>query len=121
MLSSRLLLLRIVLLLVVLFFAGRLAYLQLWQGTDWRRVSAQNHLRWVRAPAPRGRILDRQGRPLATSIPAMTVWLVSGEVRRDQWESLLPTLVGFCLYPNAAAAAPALEDCRHFTSYVPVR
>jgi penicillin-binding protein 2 len=66
--------------------ALRLAFLQLLHGGTYRRLAEQNRLRLVPQLAPRGLILDRQGRPLAANrivfrlaavpqdLPALPVW-----------------------------------------------
>lgn len=120
MIAFRLLLLRIVTVMVFLLFAGSLASLQLWHGAELRRQSENNRLRWVRSVAPRGRILDRNGRPLATCIPALTVWLIPSEVPRSGWTSLQQRCVALGIYPDAATAESLLADCRKNPNYQPV-
>ncbi|HOF88920.1 MAG TPA: penicillin-binding protein 2, partial [Armatimonadota bacterium] len=121
MLARRLLLLRIVLLVAFLAFAGKLAYLQLLRGGELRHASVRNQLRWVRSPAPRGVILDRTGAVLATNTPAMAAWLVSGEVARDRWDALLARLVAIGIFPDLQTAAAALAEHRRLPSYLPLR
>lgn len=121
MLVNRLVLLRIILVLVVLVFTGRLTYLQLYQGSKWRKASENNHLRWVRIPAPRGRVLDCQGRPLAASVQALSLWLVTNEVPRDRWTHLYTTLFSLGVYQNIEQAQKYLSDCQSNPSYIPVR
>ncbi|HEY3416315.1 MAG TPA: penicillin-binding protein 2, partial [Armatimonadota bacterium] len=83
--------------------------------------SEKNHQRWVRVPAPRGLILDRKGRILATNAPVLTAWLVSGEVRRNAWDALLQRLTAIGIYPDLATAEATLRDTRRYPSYLPVR
>ena len=120
MLSTRLMLLRIMVLAVFLIFAGSLANLQLWQGAALRQQSENNRLRWVRSTAPRGRILDRKGRPLATCVPALTVWLIPSEVPRDAWKYLMERLVALKIYPDLTTAQNTLDDVQDSPSYLPV-
>jgi penicillin-binding protein 2 len=117
----RMAMLRGALLLIFIIFLLRLAYWQLLQGDYWQQMSVYNHLRWVRSPAPRGLIVDRQGYPLATNKPALSVWLVSGEVPRDDWDTLLERLVAIGLFPDLKAARAQLEYCHRFPGYQPVR
>ncbi|HEX2949097.1 MAG TPA: penicillin-binding protein 2 [Armatimonadota bacterium] len=119
--AHRLLLLRIILLAVALVFVGRLTLLQLVHGAEFREASRKNHLRWVRSPATRGRILDCKGRPLATCIPALAIWLVPGEVPRDRWNYLLHRYVALGIYPDVPSAAQTLAECRRFPGYLPIR
>jgi cell division protein FtsI (penicillin-binding protein 3) len=92
------------LLVAVLLLAGwamaiesRLAYLQLAQHADLRARAERQQLRTVETTAKRGDILDRNGRVLAYSVEADSIYAV-------------PTDIGD---PSAAAAAlcRALEDC----------
>ncbi|MEI7834374.1 MAG: penicillin-binding transpeptidase domain-containing protein, partial [bacterium] len=119
--NNRLLLMRVLLLLIFVTFALRLAFLQVWTGKELHDVSTRNHLRWVRFPAPRGMILDRKGRVLATSTESRTAWLVSGEVPRKGWEALYTGLVNAGIFPNVEAARAGLEYTRKHTSYQPQR
>ena len=92
------------LLVAVLLLAGwavaiesRLAYLQLAQHADLRARAERQQLRTVETTAKRGDILDRNGRVLAYSVEADSIYAV-------------PTDIGD---PSAAAAAlcRALADC----------
>lgn len=122
MLSFRLLLLRAVLPAVFLVFLGRLAYLQLLQGGELRDASERNHLRWVRSPAPRGVILDRTGRILATSTPGLTAWLVSGEVPARGWDTLINRLVALGIFSDRPTARRQLANAHRYPSFnTPVR
>jgi penicillin-binding protein 2 len=121
MLAQRLLALRILLCLVLVVFGGRLVYLQVLQGSRWHIASQQNRLRWVRTLAPRGVIVDRTRRPLATSTEAVSAWVVSGEVPRDAWDGLLHRLVAIGLYADVPAARRALALPRLYPSFLPTR
>ncbi|MGI6036763.1 MAG: penicillin-binding protein 2 [Limnochordia bacterium] len=61
---------------VFLILAGRLWYLQIYQGETYVRLADGNRLRMVRLMAPRGLIYDRHGRVLVTNRPAFTVSVV---------------------------------------------
>lgn len=54
---------------VFLVIAVRLAHLQLFRGDELRRLSDENRLRIIRIPAPRGIIYDRNGHPLVENKP----------------------------------------------------
>jgi penicillin-binding protein 2 len=66
---------------VFALFLGRLAQLQLVQGQELRTKSEQNSIRTVRLDAPRGSILDREGRVLASTRPAFDLEVMPSEVR----------------------------------------
>ncbi len=66
---------------VFLVFLGRLAHLQVMEGAELRLQSERNSIRTVRLDAPRGRILDREGRVLATTRPSFDLQVMPSEVR----------------------------------------
>jgi penicillin-binding protein 2 len=69
---------------VFAIFLGRLAQLQLIQGAELRSKSEQNSIRTVRLDAPRGRILDREGRVLASTRPAFDLEVMPSEVHGSE-------------------------------------
>lgn len=74
---------------------GRLAYLQLYEGQRWEEAAVGQRIRLVSIPAPRGRILDRAGRVLATNIPVYTASLVyTGEPMPEASVKLLSQILG---------------------------
>src|SRR5688572_23312049 len=58
---------------VMLALAVKSARLQLVLGDDLQELAEDQYLRQVKLTAPRGDILDRDGRPLAVSVPAWSV------------------------------------------------
>lgn len=64
------------LLLTFLLLMSRAAYLQVVRGPHYEALARSNALRLVTLPAPRGRILDRNGELLAGNRPAYHVSLV---------------------------------------------
>ncbi len=82
--EGRLWLLGIVIFGVFLVFLGRLAQLQLYEGVELRMRSEQNSIRTVRLDAPRGQILDREGRILAGTRPAFDLEVMPSEVRGSE-------------------------------------
>ncbi|HKY61880.1 MAG TPA: penicillin-binding protein 2 [bacterium] len=71
-------------LLVLLFFGlalYRLIDLQILNGEKFLRFSRMNTLREIPLPAPRGKILDRQGRVLADNRPSFTLRLNLAQVK----------------------------------------
>jgi penicillin-binding protein 2 len=65
-------------------FVLRLFQLQLIEGEQLGRLSAKNSVRTVRLDAPRGDILDRAGRTLATTRPAFGVDVIPNDLRRRE-------------------------------------
>ena len=70
--------------LVFALFAGRLFQLQLIEGEELLRRSEQNSVRTVRLSAPRGEIVDREGRVLATTRPAFGLEVVPDDVHHPR-------------------------------------
>jgi len=123
---------RLLLLVIFSVFLGALVYYQVLHGAELRQASEENHLRWVRSPAPRGLILDRNGRMLATNAEALAAWLIPGEVPRKirprageaappGWPELIDELVRLGIYPDHDTADDALGEYRRHPSYLPVR
>lgn len=66
-------------LLVLLAFIsllGRLCQLQVLEGEHYVRKASRNFIDTIEVPAPRGRIFDAQGRPLASNRPAYTLYVI---------------------------------------------
>jgi penicillin-binding protein 2 len=76
-------------------FGLRLFQLQVIQGETHRMRSERNRIRTVRLEAARGEILDREGRPVATTRAAFSLQAIPAEVRRPEttWP-VLAELVG---------------------------
>ncbi|HOA92167.1 MAG TPA: penicillin-binding protein 2 [Quisquiliibacterium sp.] len=60
--------------LAFLALAGRAAYLQLMTHDFLQRQGESRYGRTIELPASRGKIVDRQGRVLASSLPARAIW-----------------------------------------------
>jgi penicillin-binding protein 2 len=79
---------------VLMTLAGRVSYLSVIKGSEYRAIALRNSLRAIIIPAPRGIIYDSAGKPLVQNIPSMDVVLVPADIPRDdvqkQW---LKTLV----------------------------
>jgi penicillin-binding protein 2 len=73
----------------VLFF--RLWALQVLSGPQYLRAALDNQVRSVRIDAPRGEILDRNGRALVTNVPGMAVELHPADLP-DTWAARLAEL-----------------------------
>jgi penicillin-binding protein 2 len=73
----------------VLFF--RLWALQVLSGPQYLRAALDNQLRSVRVEAPRGQVLDVNGRPLVTNIPGTAVEIHPADLP-DTWAARLNEL-----------------------------
>lgn len=80
---------RIVMLLIALGFAalaGRAIYLQLVSNEFLQKQGEVRYGRTVELPASRGRVLDRNGVVLASSLPARAVWVAPEEFKPAKGE-----------------------------------
>ena len=62
---------------------GRMAYMQVIKGSDYRELARQNSVRTVPYRAPRGLVLDRNLRPLVSNAPALSAGLTLSDMPRD--------------------------------------
>jgi cell division protein FtsI (penicillin-binding protein 3) len=78
---------RFVLVLIALGFAGlaaRAAWVQVFGNAFFQKQGEVRFARTLELPANRGRILDRNGLLLATSVPSPSIWAIPEEVDRDK-------------------------------------
>jgi penicillin-binding protein 2 len=62
----------------------RLAQMQLVQAAEWRQAAERNRSQMIHQNAPRGRIYDRKGEPVATNAPAFSLIFLPGKERRRE-------------------------------------
>ncbi len=74
--------------LVFVGLAARLFYLQIVEGDNFYRLTAENIIRTVPLLAQRGQIRDRKGRVLATMVPSYNIEVLPSQVTRDSYERL---------------------------------
>ncbi|MDG2333624.1 MAG: penicillin-binding protein 2 [Myxococcota bacterium] len=79
-------LIAIVMIMAFLIFVIRLFQLQILEGADLASRSHRNSVRTLRLEAPRGDIVDREGRSLATTRPAYRVRVIPNELRNAERE-----------------------------------
>ena len=70
--------------LAFLGLAGRAAYVQVFNNDFFQRQGEVRFARTLELPANRGRILDRNGLILASSVPAASIWAIPEDVDRDK-------------------------------------
>lgn len=63
--------------------AGRAAYIQVLSNAFFQKQGEVRFARTLELPANRGRILDRNGQILATSVLAPSIWAIPEDVERD--------------------------------------
>lgn len=72
--------------IILLFFTtvGRLAYLEIFKGEEYRQLAESNRLRVKPIPAERGIIYDRNLAPLLANIPNFTLNLLPRDLPKDE-------------------------------------
>ena len=83
-LDERLPLLVVTILLVFAIFGVRFFQLQILRGEEFEGIAQGNAVRLVRLESPRGDIIDREGRVLATTRPAFGVEVMPSDLRRPE-------------------------------------
>ncbi len=66
-----------------LALAGRAAWIQVFANEFFQRQGEVRFARTLELPANRGRIFDRNGLLLATSVPAPSIWAIPEDIERD--------------------------------------
>jgi penicillin-binding protein 2 len=74
--------------LVFLALGGRLFYLQVVEGDNFYRMTAENIIRTVALPATRGQIRDHKGRVLATMVPSYDIEVYPSQLTRESYDRL---------------------------------
>ena len=75
--------------MIALGFAGlaaRAAYVQVFGNAFFQRQGEVRFARTLELPANRGKILDRNGLILASSVPAASIWAIPEDVEQDKPE-----------------------------------
>jgi cell division protein FtsI (penicillin-binding protein 3) len=66
--------------------AARAAYVQVFGNDFFQRQGEVRFARTLELPANRGKILDRNGLILASSVPAASIWAIPEDVEQDKPE-----------------------------------
>src|ERR1017187_9076784 len=73
---------------VFLALGVRLFYLQVIEGDNFYRMTAENIIRTVPLPATRGQIRDRKGRVFATMVPSYDIEVLPSQITRESYDRL---------------------------------
>lgn len=92
--------------ITVSVFSGRLIYLQLFEGNNYREISDSNRIRTKVIHAPRGIIFDRNGEPLVFNIPGFRQILKD---KADETKAKTATLTREQALPLIANGAKNIE------------
>ncbi len=116
--EDRLPLLVVVILLVFGAFIVRLFQLQIIMGEVFAEEAAKNSVRLVRLEAPRGEILDREGRVIATTRPAFGLQVLPNDLRNPELAfRALSQLLG----EDASGLREQVGEARGRARFQPVR
>ena len=75
-----------IILVAFIIAISRLFYLQVEQGGYYSDLADSNRVRYLEIPAPRGNMLDEQGREMVTNRPSFNViWLRESNRLNDEW------------------------------------
>jgi len=88
--------------------AGRAAYIQVYANDFFQRQGQVRFARTLELPANRGRILDRNGLILASSVPASSLWAIPEDVEASPVQ--LAELAGLLEMPLAELNKKLAED-----------
>lgn len=78
--KSKLFITTIVLSSIFLILIGRLTYLQILRGDDFEKFSLENRIRLISTLAPRGKILDRNGKEIVVNRHSFDITVLPNEV-----------------------------------------
>jgi len=126
--TRRLLVFSIVLVGMALALVGRLVQLQVVGGGDYAMAARSNHLQVADIAAPRGLILDRDGRPLVANSTGLAVVVDRSVVKPDDTDLLRslgrvleldPETVSARLIPCGAPKAAPPPHCHAGDPYAP--
>ncbi|EAX47044.1 Peptidoglycan glycosyltransferase [Thermosinus carboxydivorans Nor1] len=116
-LSRRMRILMFIIIAVIGGLVLRLAWLQLVQGAQYKKIADQNRIRQITAQAPRGTIYDRSGAVLVANRPSFAVSIIPAEYTNEQVATpLLAELTGV----SAGEITKLLADSQD-APYSPVR
>ncbi len=90
-LQRRIAVLGIIMMITFAVLFSRLWFMQIVSGNDYRKKAEGNRIREISVEAPRGRILDRNGRVLVKNRNALTISIVPAELK-DQREAVIKRL-----------------------------
>lgn len=81
--KSKMILFWWIILAVIVIFAARLIYLNVFRGSYYKDISQGNRIRSVVIQAPRGKIFDRSGKVLVNNIPSMDAIIIPADLPQN--------------------------------------
>ncbi|MBP9697775.1 MAG: penicillin-binding protein 2 [Candidatus Moranbacteria bacterium] len=96
--------------LLLIVLGGRVFYLSVIKGSEYRAIALRNSLRAVIIPAPRGIMYDISGKPLVHNVPSMDVVLIPADVPEDgEKQEVMKRLLGVTFSLDEAILHEAFE------------
>ncbi|HEX7892126.1 MAG TPA: penicillin-binding protein 2 [Ramlibacter sp.] len=92
--------------------AGRAAWVQVFGNDFYRKQGEVRFARTLELPANRGRIFDRNGLLLATSVPVPSIWAIPEDVERDRMK--LQQLAKLLQVPQSELMKKLEEEDKNF-------
>lgn len=121
-LERRLTCMSIVAVLIFAVLTGRLGYLQITEGERYEKMATENRIRLLPLAAPRGDILDRNGRTLVTSRLAPVISVVPMDM--DDPDAVLARLsevLGYDVRQTVSERVERLKERKEYRAYTPIR
>jgi len=94
--------------------AGRAAWVQVFGNEFYRKQGEVRFARTLELPANRGRIFDRNGLLLATSVPVPSIWAIPEDVEQGRDKAKLAQLAKLLQLPLPELMKKLEEDERNF-------
>jgi len=118
LLKKRLDIAMLIIISLVAVLVARLWYLQIHKGTDYAELAESNRIRQQNVAAPRGSILDRQGRPVVTNKPCFNVVWNKEDAPRP--EEVIKQL-SYILNEDISVLLDRIRAAADAPNYLPVR
>ena len=87
--SRRIGILAIIVIGIISVLVFRLVWLQLFQGSQYKKIAEQNRTRQIAAVAPRGTMYDRNGAVIVTNRPSFAISIIPNEYDNSEETTLL--------------------------------
>ena len=91
---------------------GKLFYVQIIEGERWKKVAVEECLKMDRTPAPRGRILDRQGQVLAENELAVNLYVDPNKWTKTEQQQVRN------LYESASVSLKSIQESRELITQI---
>ncbi|WP_425059127.1 Peptidoglycan D,D-transpeptidase MrdA [Sporomusa carbonis] len=115
--SRRIQILAVIVVSVILALILRLVWMQLFQGTQYKKIADQNRIRQIIAQAPRGTMYDKNGAVIVSNRPSFAVSIIPNDYTNPgEATPLLANITGI----PAQEIEKLLKDSEDFP-YTPVR